>query len=107
VQVNDSFSGNPYGAFTGDTYTSSASAGVTDTNPTGTDVGGFEDIADTVNLPPGSSITYTVMAEINVTGLILAGDYSLTNTATFIPPSGVSLTPASNFSATDKDGIGC
>jgi hypothetical protein len=62
---------------------------------------GFNDINDTVDLPSGSSITYTVSAAIDDDAT------SLTNTVTLTPSSGVELTPNSNLSATDNDDFHC
>jgi uncharacterized repeat protein (TIGR01451 family) len=96
VVVDDNFSNNS--DFTADTYTSSTTGGATDTNPSGTGPG-FNDIADTVNLPPNSSITYTVTATISWCA------ESLTNTATITPPADAYLTPDSILTATDNDCI--
>jgi hypothetical protein len=57
-----------------------------------------------LDLPPGSSVTYTVNA-------FLTGDdfengfYS--NTATLTPPPGITLTSSSNLMATDNDDLEC
>jgi uncharacterized repeat protein (TIGR01451 family) len=57
-------------------------------------------IADTVNLPPGGSVTYTATATISpsATG-------TLVNIATVAPPGGVSDPDPANNSATDTDTI--
>jgi uncharacterized repeat protein (TIGR01451 family) len=78
------------------------------TNPTWTAVGaggasgftanGSGNIADTVDLPPGASVTYTVAARIDPA---TAG--SLANTATVTAGPGVVDTNAANNSATDID----
>jgi uncharacterized repeat protein (TIGR01451 family) len=100
VVVKDSFSNNSTD-FSSDTYTSTTSDGATDTNPSGSG-GGYNDIDDTVNLPPGSSITYTVDALISES----ASD-SISNTATLTPPAGTVLNiPPSNTTATDTDDLG-
>jgi uncharacterized repeat protein (TIGR01451 family) len=100
VVVKDGFSTNMTD-FSSDTYTSTTSDGATDTNPSGTG-SGYNDINDTVNLPPGSSITYTVDALISES----VGD-SISNTATLTPPAGTALSiPPSNTTATDQDDLG-
>jgi uncharacterized repeat protein (TIGR01451 family) len=100
VVVTDSFSTNT-SDFSNDTYTSTTSGGATDTNPSGTG-GGYNDINDTVNMPPGSSITYTVDAVISE-----AVGSSISNTATLTPPTGTVLhIPPSNTTATDQDLLG-
>jgi uncharacterized repeat protein (TIGR01451 family) len=100
VVVNDTFHTNPN--LEGDSYTAAAGSG-TPTGYTAVATGTpYADIDDTVNLPPGSSIIYTVVAKIG-------GVYTppvLTNTATLTPPAGTVLTSGSNISATDSDNIG-
>ena len=61
---------------------------------------GSGSINDTVNVPVGAALTYTVVANIasSATG-------SLVNTATVIPPAGVTDPNLSNNSATDSDTI--
>ena len=56
------------------------------------------DIADTVTMPPGSSITYTVTALIDP-----AATGTLTNTATVTPPPGTEDPNPANNSATDSN----
>jgi uncharacterized repeat protein (TIGR01451 family) len=88
VSVADTFPG----ILTGVTFTSVAAGGATgNTNGAG-------DINDTVNMPAGSSITYTVNATIqsSATG-------ELTNTATVTEPMGVTDPNQANNSATDTD----
>jgi hypothetical protein len=100
VQVQDSFSGNADGDFDSDRYTATDAGGAS--GYTALAIGpGFNDIDDIVDLPSGSSITYTVTATID------NDDTSLTNTATLTPPSGVELTADSNLSATDNDDFYC
>jgi hypothetical protein len=65
---------------------------------------GYNDINDSLDLPPGSSVTYTVNAEL-ADFAYYNGSY--TNTATLTPPSGVLLTPSSNLTATDNDNLSC
>jgi uncharacterized repeat protein (TIGR01451 family) len=75
-------------------YTSNAAGGATgNTNGSG-------DINDTVNMPVGSSITYTVQATVAVdaTG-------TLTNTATVTAPDGTVEISTTNNSAGDTDTI--
>jgi uncharacterized repeat protein (TIGR01451 family)/fimbrial isopeptide formation D2 family protein len=62
---------------------------------------GTGNINDTVNLPGGSSVTYTVNA--NIAG---GASGNLTNTATVNLPSGYIDTNTANNSATDTDGPG-
>src|SRR5205823_14990790 len=61
---------------------------------------GSGDISDTVDLPAGSTITYTVNASIGsgATG-------SLVNTASVTAPAGVTDPDLSNNSATDTDAL--
>ena len=100
VQVQDSFSGNPDGDFDSDTYTATGTGGASGYTPLANGPG-FNDIDDTVDLPSGASITYTVTAAID------SDAESLTNTATLTPPAGVMLTANSNLSATDNDNFIC
>ncbi|HEY2413809.1 MAG TPA: right-handed parallel beta-helix repeat-containing protein [Pirellulaceae bacterium] len=79
---------------TGVTFTTSQSGGATGfANGTG-------NINQTVNLPSGSSITYTVAATVSPTA---AG--AISNTATVTAPAGVTDTNATNNVATDVDTI--
>jgi len=59
---------------------------------------GSGNINDTVNLPAGGSVTYTVTAAINV-----AASGTLSNTATVTTPGGVTDPTPGNNSATDSD----
>ncbi|MGC8855570.1 MAG: sortase, partial [Anaerolineae bacterium] len=63
--------------------------------------GSTTDFSDTVNLPAGSSITYTVTAHISAT----AGNGTLTNTVTVTPPTGVNDTNPGDNSDDDVDQI--
>ena len=81
-------------AVTGATFTSIAAGGATG-NTSGTG-----NIADTVSLPVGASITYTVVATIN-----LAARGSLVNTATVTAGPGTVDTNPANNSATDTDAL--
>jgi uncharacterized repeat protein (TIGR01451 family) len=78
--------------FEGATYTSIASGGAT-----GNTAVGSGDIADTVNMPSGSSITYTVMGTVSMTA-----SGTLVNIATVTAPAGIDLNP-DNDTATDTD----
>jgi uncharacterized repeat protein (TIGR01451 family) len=62
---------------------------------------GSGNINDTVNLPAGGSVTYTVSATISG-----AATGSLVNTATVAAPGGVTDPTPGNNSATDSDTIG-
>jgi uncharacterized repeat protein (TIGR01451 family) len=87
--VNDTFPA----ILTGVTYTAAAAGGAT-----GFTASGSGNIADTVNLPVGSSITYTV------TGTIAASATgTLVNTATVTAPAGFVEGDTSNNTATDSD----
>ena len=80
-------------AIASDTYTATQSGGAT-----GFTASGSGNIGDTVNMPAGSTITYTVSASVDpsATG-------SLTNTATVNAPAGVTDSNLANNSATDTD----
>ena len=76
------------------TFTSTTSGGATGNSATGNG-----NINDTVNLPIGSSITYTV------TGTVPASTTAttLTNTATVTPPANVTDPNLTDNTATDQD----
>jgi uncharacterized repeat protein (TIGR01451 family) len=80
-------------ALTGVTYTATATGGAT-----GFTAAGFGTISNTVNMPAGSTITYTVQATVSpsATG-------SLTNTATVTAPAGVQETNTGDNTATATD----
>ncbi len=82
-------------AVTSDTFTAVASGGAS-----GFTASGSGNINDSVNLPAGSSITYTLLANItsSATG-------SLVNTATVTAPGGVTDTNLANNSASDSDSV--
>ncbi len=61
-------------------------------------VSGVGDINDTVNMPVGSQITYTITAPVSLTAV-----GNLVNTATVAPPVGVVENDNTNNSATDTD----
>jgi uncharacterized repeat protein (TIGR01451 family) len=89
VSVADTFPGTLEGV----TFTSVAAGGAT-----GNTANGAGNISDTVNMPAGSSITYTVNATIDS-----AATGELTNTATVTEPAGVTDPNQANNSATDTD----
>jgi uncharacterized repeat protein (TIGR01451 family) len=78
---------------TGVTFTSVASGGAT-----GNTASGSGNINDTVNMPAGSSITYSATGTIDP-----AATGSLVNTATVAAPGGVTDPTPGNNSATDTD----
>ncbi len=84
--VSDPFPGN----LTGVSYTSVATGGATDTNPTGSG----STLTDTVTLPSGASITYTVTGTVASTATT-----SLSNTATATATNGTTT------QATDNDNL--
>jgi uncharacterized repeat protein (TIGR01451 family) len=103
VIVTDDFSTNI--DFADDTYTSVAAGGATgNTQGTGPGIGGYNDINDSLDLPPGSSVVYTVTADLSDD---VGVDSAFSNTATLTPPSGITLTPSSNLTATDNDVAAC
>jgi hypothetical protein len=100
VLMTDIFSTNPDFSF--DFYSSVAYGGATgNSQGSGPD---FNDINDSLDLPPGSSVVYTVTAALNDQAF---EDDFFTNTATLTPPAGITLTPSSNLTATDTDDIEC
>ncbi len=80
-------------AVTSDTYTAVATLGAT-----GFTANGSGNINDTVTMPAGSTITYTVIADISA-----SASGTLVNTATVAPPGGVTDPTPANNSATDTD----
>ncbi len=78
---------------TGDTWTASASAGASASGPSGSG-----NLATTVSLLPGASVTFTVAAAVSpeTTGMLV-------NTATVAVPAGVTDPNPFNNSATDND----
>jgi uncharacterized repeat protein (TIGR01451 family) len=91
VVVNDDFTDN--GDFTGDSYTDHDNGGATGSTS------GTGNIADIVDLPAGSSIVYTVTAQIS------SETPTLVNTATATPSPENAYTSSSNFSAEDFDNV--
>ena len=88
--VSDAF---PAASFTSDTYTSVAAGGAT-----GNTASGSGDIADTLTLPVGASVTYTVVATISA-----SATGHLANTASVTAPAGIIDSVPGNNSATDND----
>jgi uncharacterized repeat protein (TIGR01451 family) len=82
-------------AIASDTFTATASGGAT-----GFTASGSGNIADTVNMPAGSMITYTVVANVSA-----GASGTLSNTATVTAPSGVTDPTPGNNSATDSDSL--
>jgi uncharacterized repeat protein (TIGR01451 family) len=80
-------------AISADTYTSLAAGGATGNTATGSGA-----IADSLDLPVGASVTYTVVATVDPAAL-----GSLANTATVTAPAGTIDTNPANNSATDTD----
>ena len=78
-------------AYNNASYTTTLSAGASDTNPSGTG-----NISDTVNLPPSATIVYTIVGTINHGAV-----GTLSNTATVAPPPTASNSN-SMISATDS-----
>ncbi len=87
--VGDTFPG----IFTGATYTAVATGGATGFTASGTG-----NINDTVNMPAGSTITYTVTGTVSS-----AATGTLVNTATVTPPETVTDPTPANNTATDTD----
>ena len=82
-------------ALTGATWTCSASGGAACA------ASGTGDVADTVNLPPGASVTYTLTATVS------AAPASVRNTVTISAPAGIADVDPSDNSATDDDLLIC
>ena len=80
-------------AIASDNFTAVGSGGAS-----GFTAAGAGNINDTVNMPSGSTITYTVVANIGA-----GATGNLVNTATVAPPAGVTDTNPANNSATDTD----
>ena len=86
--VTDEFSDD----LTNVTWTSVASNGASNNDATGSG-----DINDTVDMPSGSSIVYTVDATVSTT------NSQISNTASVAAPAGLTETDSGNNSATDTD----
>jgi uncharacterized repeat protein (TIGR01451 family) len=86
--VTDSFPSD----LTNISWTSVASGGAS-----GNDASGSGNINDTVDMPSGSSIVYTVLATVSTTNA------QISNTASVAVPSGVTESNTGNNSATDLD----
>ena len=80
---------------TGDTWTATQSGGAS-----GFSASGSGNISDTVTMPVGSSITYTVTGAVSP-----SARGTLTNTATVTAPAGVNDENLANNTATDTDTI--
>src|SRR5206468_4806409 len=91
ASVNDTISS----ALTNVEFTATGTNGASGFTTSGTG-----SIADTVNLPVGSNIIYTVHAKVSNTAT-----GSLTNTATVTAPASVTDTNQNNNTATDTDTI--
>jgi uncharacterized repeat protein (TIGR01451 family) len=89
TSVSDTFPGT----LTGVTFTSVAAGGAT-----GNTAAGSGNISDTLSMPSGSSVTYTVNATVSA-----AATGSLSNTATVAASLGVTDPNTANNSATDTD----
>ena len=77
-------------------FTSSATGGASGNSPSGNG-----DISETVNLPVGSSVTYTVDADV----IDFTDDDEVVNTATITTPDGVVDSNPDNNSAADIDPV--
>jgi len=77
----------------GSTFTSTSAGGATGATATGSG-----NINDTVTLPAGSTITYTVTAPVSATAT-----GAVANTATVTAPAGITDTNVTNNTATDVD----
>ncbi|MCI0702618.1 MAG: hypothetical protein L0241_16160 [Planctomycetia bacterium] len=82
---------------TGVTWTSSASGGAT-----GNTASGSGNINETLNLPVGSLVTYTVTATVDPNA---ANGTTISNTATITTPSGTTDNAPSNNTATDTNTV--
>ena len=91
ASVTDALALNP--DISTDTWTAKGSGGAS-----GFSASGSGNISDSVNLPAGGSVTYTVVATIQSSAM-----GTLTNTATITPPPGFTDDNPGNNSATDTD----
>lgn len=103
IVVTNNGPSNIIGANVSDTFPTDLS-GVTFTavetgGATGFTTSGSGDINDTVNLPSGGTITYTVTANVSNTAT------DLSNTATITPPTGATDVDLTNNTATDLDTV--
>jgi uncharacterized repeat protein (TIGR01451 family) len=96
VVVSDPLSSNP--VLTDDTFTAMGTGGASGFTPSATGAG-FNDIDDTVDLPAGSTITYTVVADLTTSMCVIG----LSNTVTLTPPAGAAVSANSTTTATDTD----
>lgn len=88
--VGATFNDNLPVGLTGGTYSSVASGGAAGNGS------GSGNVSETLNLPVGSSVTYTVSATVNDDA-----NGTLTNTATINSPAGITETNASNNTSSD------
>jgi len=96
--VSDDFADNNINLYQ-DSFTAVETGGASGFTPAATGTP-FVNIDDTVDLPAGSSITYTVVAGVDNQCT------TLSNTVTLTPPVGSVISPTSNLSATDNDALG-
>ncbi len=82
--------------FTSGSYTTMLSGGAMDSNPSGS---GVTTITDTVTLPAGSSIVYTVTGTVDIPTDTNLPINSISNTVSETPPGGTTMT------ATDNDNV--
>jgi len=98
VTVSDDLADNNINLYQ-DSFTAVGTGGAAGFTPAATGTP-FVNIDDTVDLPAGSSITYTVVAGVDNQCT------TLSNTVTLTPPVGSVISPTSNLSATDNDALG-
>jgi uncharacterized repeat protein (TIGR01451 family) len=84
----------PSASITSDSWTATQTGGASGFSATGNG-----NINDTVTMPPGSTITYTLTVNLN------GNDSQLVNTVTVTAPSGVTDTTPGNNTATDTDTV--
>lgn len=77
-------------------FTSTATGGATGNTASGTG-----NLAQTLTMPPNSSVTYTVLATVSAS----TSATSITNTATVTAPTGVTENDLTNNTATDVDTV--
>jgi uncharacterized repeat protein (TIGR01451 family) len=98
VTVSDDLADNNTNLYE-DSFTAVGTGGASGFTPAATGTP-FVNIDDTVDLPAGSTITYTVVAGVDNQCT------TLSNTVTLTPPGGSVISPTSNLSATDNDSLG-
>jgi uncharacterized repeat protein (TIGR01451 family) len=106
---NVTFSDQLPGTFTGDSFTSFSPNGAT-----GNTAGSTGNISDTLDMPVGSSVTYTVTAQIdstatgtlsNTAGVMLPGTVFDPNTGNNSATDNDTLTPQADLGVTVSDGV--